>query len=73
MASAFGGLVYDVPLGEYTVTAKLVQPGGARAALKIGRSSSALATSTSFGFEPSGGCSNGNGLNRGFLYWGEAS
>jgi hypothetical protein len=73
MASAFGGMVYDVPLGEYTVSAKLVRPGGARAALKVGRSSSALATSTSFGFEPSGGCSNGNGLNRGFLYWGEAS
>jgi hypothetical protein len=66
------GMIYDVPIGVYTVTATMVRQGGGRVPLVIGPSGSAMTTSTTLTFDSDGSCSNSNGTKRAYLYWGDA-
>lgn len=63
-------MVYDVPVGEYRVTAALVGAGG-RTPLRVGTDSADYESQTEsalFRFESDGGCGDSNGTSRGFLY-----
>ena len=67
-----GVMVYDVPLGRYEVWAVLVGADGRRTSLRVGTDYAdrfeAQTEAASLGFRPSGSCSQGSGVARGFLY-----
>ncbi|THF70920.1 carboxypeptidase regulatory-like domain-containing protein [Deinococcus sp. Arct2-2] len=62
-------IMEDVPVGHYRVSAVEVHADGHKTPLIVGQTDTALAASTSFDFQPSGGCGGStSNAGRAFLY-----
>ena len=62
-------IIKDVPVGHYRVTAAEIHADGHKSPLIVGQKDPTLAASTTFDFQPSGGCGGAtSNVGRAFLY-----